>query len=104
METISHENNLHEVVFLQSIGGFTKKYCVNGKESLVENNLDGLKQRLPKEKFFKINESNIINADYLKKIKADIIKKAILHGGIELHIAQDKYWEFVSFLRFRYKI
>ncbi|PLX12917.1 MAG: hypothetical protein C0597_12420 [Marinilabiliales bacterium] len=104
MDRAALKNNLHEVVFLESIGGFTRKYCVNGRELLVESGINHMEQILPHDKFFKINDSFIINADYLKRIKANATKNAILHGGIELRIAQDKYWEFVSFLRFKYKI
>ena len=99
-----HLNELQEVVFLESIGGFTRKYCSNGREFLVENNLSQLEENLPKEKFFKINESYIINADYLKRIKVRAIKNVLLRGGIELNVAQDRYWELIRFLKFNYSI
>lgn len=104
MESIAINNELKEVVFLESVGGFTRKYCTHGREFLIEDELHHLEESLPHEKFFKINESYIINADYLKKIKSNATKNAILHNGIELNISQDKYWEFVKFLKFKYKI
>ncbi|HAF28694.1 MAG TPA: hypothetical protein DCG75_06560 [Bacteroidales bacterium] len=97
-------SDLKEVVFLESIGGFTRKYCNNGREFLVENDLHKLEESLPKEKFFKINDSFIINADYLKRIKVRAIKNVLLLGGIELNIAQDRYWELVKFLKFKYNV
>lgn len=97
-------NDLKEVVFLESIGGFTRKYCNNGREYLVENALSKIEENLPQDKFFKINDSFIINADYLKRIKVRAIKNALLLGGIELNIAQDKYWDLIRFLKFNYSI
>lgn len=97
-------NDLKEIVFLESVGGFTRKYCNCGREFLVEDALIQLEERLPKEKFFKINDSFIINADYLKRIKVRAIKNVLLLGGIELNIAQDRYWELIRFLRFNYQI
>lgn len=104
MESIVFDNELKEVVFLESVGGFTRKYCTDGREFLVEDNLNHLEESLPHEKFFKINDSFIINADYLKRIKSNATKNAILHDNIVLNIAQDKYWDFVKFLKFKYRI
>lgn len=96
--------NIQETVFLESVGGFTRTYCSNGREFLVEKNLEKLLNKLPDEKFIQISNSFIINADYLKRIKMKAIKNAVLIGGIELNIAQDRYWELIKFLRFKYNI
>lgn len=101
---IEHMNEIHDVVFLESIGGFTRKYCCNGREFLIEDALSQLEENLPKEKFFKINDSFIINADYLKRIKIRAIKNVVLRGGIELNVAQDRYWELIRFLKFKYQV
>jgi len=104
MENVLVKNELAEVVFLESVGEFTRKYCTQGREFLVEDNLQHISENLPNEKFFKINNSYIINVDHLKRIKSHATKNAILHGGIELNIDREKYWEFVKFLKFRYKV
>lgn len=96
--------NIKETVFLESVGGFTRRYCCNGREFLIEKKLNQVLNDLPDEKFVQINSSFIINADYLKKIKMKAIKNAVLIGGIELNIAQDRYWELIRFLKFKYTI
>ncbi|MDA3952791.1 MAG: LytTR family transcriptional regulator DNA-binding domain-containing protein [Bacteroidales bacterium] len=98
-------NVLKEVVFLESSGSFTRKYCSNGREFLIEGDLSHFEESLPDEKFFRINESYIINADYLKRIKVqDIKKNVLLNGGIELSIDQEKYWDLIKFLKIKYNV
>ena len=104
MESVAINSELEEVVFLESVGGFTRKYCTHGREFLIEDELNHLEENLPNEKFFKINDSYIINADFLKRIKSNATKNAILHNGIELNISQDKYWELIKFLKCKYRI
>lgn len=104
MESVAINSELKEVVFLESVGGFTRKYCTHGREFLIEDELNHLEENLPNEKFFKINDSYIINADFLKRIKSNATKNAILHNGIELNISQDKYWELIKFLKCKYRI
>lgn len=99
---IARLNEHKDVVFLESIGNFTRKYCCNGREFLVENPLHQLESMLPDEKFFKINDTFIVNADYIKKIK--LREYVLLHKGIELKIAKDKYWDFIRFLKVKYNI
>ncbi len=96
--------NIQETVFLEAVGGFTRTYCSNGREFLIEKNLEKLLNQLPDEKFIQISSSFIINADYLKKIKMRAIKNVVLIGGIELNIAQDRYWELIKFLKFKYEV
>ena len=82
MESVTINNELDEVVFLESVGGFTRKYCTHGREFLIEDELNHLEENLPNEKFFKINDSYIINADFLKRIKSNATKNVILHNGL----------------------
>lgn len=96
--------NIQETVFLESVGGFTRTYCSNEREFLIEKKLNQIQHDLPDEKFIQINNSFIINADYLKRIKMKAIKNAVMIGGIELNIAQDRYWELIRFLRFKYRV
>ncbi len=98
------DNKLNEIVFLESVGNFTRKYSNNGTENLLVDELNRLEEALPIEKFFRINQSNIINADYLKRIQGRTIKNVLLQGGVELYIEQDKYWELLKFLKLKYNI
>ena len=104
MENLALNMNFKEVVFLESVGEFTRKHCTRGRDFLVKNDLSHLEENLPHEKFFKINDSYIINADYLKRIKMSDRKNAVLHGGVELDIAKEKYSPFIRFLKFKYRI
>ncbi|MBU8891269.1 MAG: LytTR family transcriptional regulator [Bacteroidales bacterium] len=106
--TINNEllklNELKEIIYLESIGNFTKAYKCNGMESMIEDVLTCLEATLPNKKFFKINELLIINADYLKKVNVTTNKKALMHDGIELKISKQKYNDLFRFLKMRYNI
>ena len=101
---IIKRQELNDVIFFESVGSYTRKYCNSGREYLINSNLDNVHEMLPRQKFFKINESFIINADYLKKIKIRIPKKVLLCGGIELNVAPNKYRELINFLRYKFNI
>ncbi len=103
-DNVLQVKKLCEIVYMESFGCKTKTYCCEGKEYLIKKCLSHVEESLPNEKFFKINESFIINADYLKKIKVSTNKNAVLHGGIELHIARQKYNELLKFLKMKYNI
>jgi len=96
--------NHEEIVFLESVGSFTRKYTCNGCENLLVDELNRIEEALPNEKFFRINQSNIINADYIKRIQGRTIKNVLLRGGVELYIEHDKYTELLKFLKKKYNI
>ncbi len=98
------DNNHKEIIFLESAGSFTRKYCCNGSDLLLADELSRLEDALPNEKFFKINHLNIINVDYLKKIKGKAVKNVLLQGGIELKISDQKYNDLLMFLKSKYEI
>ena len=98
------DNKHKEIVFLESVGSFTRKYCCNGSEFLLADELSRLEEALPNEKFFKINHLYIINVDYLKRIKGKAVKNVIMQGGVELEISDQKYNDLLKFLRFKYEI
>lgn len=95
---------IDEIVYLEMDLHQTKAHYLTGEELLIDNNLERIAAKLPKEKFFKINDSSIINADFLKKIKCCTPKKVLLQKGLEVDISQSKYLELIEFLRMRYVI
>lgn len=97
-------DKLKEIVYFESIGNFTKTYNRNGKELLIEGTLNRLEEALPGRKFFKINETTIINADYLKKINVLSNNNVLLQDGIELFIDKQKYRDLIQFLRIEFSV
>jgi len=110
MKSILHENTikvdsiLNDIVYLESDSNCTKAHYYNGEYFVIENDFEGIAQSLPKEKFFKVNESSIINADYLKKIRVSTPRKALLQKGVEVKISPGRYLELVEFMRIKYCI
>lgn len=110
MESITISNELYtvselkEIVYLESYGNFTKTYNCNGKDFLIDDDLKRIEKILPDEKFFRINDSSIINADYLKRVNVMTTRNVLLHNGIELKIAQNKYTDLMRFLKTKYNI
>ena len=101
LNTISE---LKDIVYLESDGEYTKSHNRNGQSILIENQLTYIEETLPNKKFFKINESFIINADYIKKIKVSTNKNVLLHDGIELNISNQQYADLIKFLRIQYNV
>jgi DNA-binding LytR/AlgR family response regulator len=97
-------SGIREIVYLKSIGDFITSYLMNGKEGLVEYDLECIQSKLPNHKFFRISDSFIINIDFLKKIRVNSNKNVLMHGGIELVMDLSKYQDLTWFLRNRYCI
>jgi DNA-binding LytR/AlgR family response regulator len=93
-----------EIIYMKSFEGKTKTYCCEGKENLIKKSLSQIEEKLPKEKFFKIHKSIIINIDYIKGINANAQRTVTLQDGIELQVAQRKYKDFMEFLKTNFEI
>jgi hypothetical protein len=52
---------LHKIVYMESFEGKTKAYYCEGKGNLIMKCLSQVEEKLPKEFFFKIHKSIIIN-------------------------------------------
>lgn len=94
-----HVKDIHDIVYMESIGRKTKTYCKEGNEYIVKSCLSSVEERLPDEKFFKIHKSFIINVDYLKGININKEKMVLLHNDIRLQIAHRKYKDFIHFVK-----
>ena len=94
---------LEDIVFFESEEHFTITHYYNGLEYLIDNKLNQVEDMLSNDKFFRINSSIIINADYLRRINVSSNKNVLLCNGIEQNIAKDRYADLIKFLRINYK-
>ena len=96
--------NTQNIVYCEAIGEFTKLFFNDGEWELIPKNIKVLERLLHQNKFFKIQDRYIINADYLKKIRSDNGRMAIMRNNRKLEISVEKYTELIDFLRFKYLI
>jgi len=96
--------NTQNIVYCEAIGEFTKLFFNDGDWELIPKSMYVVEKSLPQNKFFKIHDRYIINVDYLKKIKLNNGRLAILRKDCKLLISLEKYSELIDFLRFQYKI
>ncbi len=97
-------SKINDVVCFYLESNFIKVSYYNGEESIIENDFIGIIHKLPQNKFFQVNESTIINADYIKKIRYCNPKKVLLQKGLELNILHNKYDELIEFMKKKYEI
>ncbi|MFC2096598.1 LytR/AlgR family response regulator transcription factor [Bacteroidota bacterium] len=95
---------LNDIVYLEFDSNFTKAHYFTGEVFIIENNFKKIEESLPDEKFFRVNESSVINADYLKKIKVSTSKNVLMQKGIEINISQNRYSELIEFMKIKYCI
>lgn len=75
---------LFEILFVESDSNYAIISLKNGKKIMVRSTLNEMMDRLPKEKFFKVNRGSIINRMHITTIKTD----KILIGEVEFSISK----------------
>ena len=96
--------DIDNIVFVESVQSYAYINYIDGRILISENSLGELKSELPGEKFIRINESYIINADYVKKIRLGYPKKIIMHQNHEIEVNHFQYKELIQFLKYSYVI
>jgi len=101
-----HIKKLNELVYMYSCGRKTKAVCCKGNEYLIKRCLSDIAKKLPKENFFKIHNSFIINVAYIKRIsmRERIVILFNDNDQIILQIAHRRLKEFLDFIYMRFNI
>ena len=97
-------HDVHEIIYLESVGVFTNVYRCNGEKELIQENITDIQRQLPSNKFCRIHDLYIINADYIKKLKENLSKYVLLKDELEIIISPTRYHDLLQFLKFQYEI
>jgi two-component system LytT family response regulator len=75
--------NISSIIYAEAEGNYTRLFLSNGNVELITLQLHSIEEKLPANKFIRVNRSNMINIDYIssynrknrKIILYDILQK-----------------------------
>ncbi len=82
--------NPHELLMLEAEGNYTRLKTIKGDEFMSSYNMGRLYEKLPKEFFFRINRSCILNGEYIYKINKVKSTCLVCFNGSELEMEVSK--------------
>ncbi|MDX2173441.1 MAG: response regulator [Bacteroidota bacterium] len=85
---------LYEIVFIQSDQNYAVLELKNGKKIMVRSTISEMLEKLPSEKFKKINRGTIINTQHISVIKTD----RVIVGETEFSINKTKREDLLNVL------
>lgn len=85
-----------EIIRFEADGCYTKVFFKDGKKTLVSRTLKEFEEVLPKEKFFRIHKSNLINLAYLKDYTCHSGTYVTLIDGSRIDISRRRAPDFIQ--------
>jgi len=98
--------SLKEIVYFETAGYSTHFYCCKGKKYILDKRINLIEEKLPEEDFFRIHNSLIVNAAYIKNVSISERKVILLNDNdqITLEIAHRRLKKFLDFMHWRFNI
>ena len=90
--------DFRDITYCKADGRYTFIHLINGESILISRLLKIFENILPKEYFFRIHKSYLVNLDYIKEFKNSENNILILENNIELDIAIRRKAKFIGFL------
>jgi two-component system, LytTR family, response regulator len=87
-----------DIIRIESDGGYSTFYTVDGKKYLVAKNLKDYEDILPDKNFFRVHKSHLINIDKVKKYIRTDGNFLEMEGGSVVEIARRKKEEFLQLM------
>ncbi len=102
--TISHSKGFKivdegDITHLEANGNCTTLNFNEGNRYLDTRTLKIYEEMLPKERFFRVHKSHIINLKYLKEYLSEDGHFAVLKGGERIPIARNRVSNFLSLIK-----
>lgn len=91
--------NFEKIIFIQAVTSFAKLYLTDGISLLSSQSLKFYEESLPKNSFFKIHKSYIINTLKVKSVSQGRGGKVYLTNGHEVPIAIRRKPDFLKYLK-----
>ena len=98
--------SLKEIVYFETAGCSTNFYCCKGKKYILDKRINLIEEKLPEEDFFRIHNSLIVNAAYIKNVNIRERKVFLINDNdqITLEIAHRRLKEFLDFMHRKFNI
>ncbi len=87
---------IDEIIRLEADGPYTTIITENGKKIVVSRTLKDFEETLPKEKFYRVHKSSLINLRYIKEFSNLSGNYVIMTDGIRVEISRRKAPDFIQ--------
>lgn len=84
------------LIRLEAEGCYTKVVIKDGKDKIVSHTLKDFEDTLPKEQFFRIHKSHLINLKYIKEYSTRSGNFVTMFDGSKIEISRRKAPEFIQ--------
>lgn len=89
---------INDIIYCEGDHNYTRIYLVNHEQVMVSKTLKMVEDLLPKEHFFRIHKSYLVNLNYVQKYIRTDGHVVLLDNGISLDIASRRIDDFVHAL------
>ena len=89
---------VNNIVYCQAEENYCKIFTNRNEVILVARTLKNIEELLPKEVFFRIHKSHLVNMNYIKSYSKTDGYRIILENGVELDVATRRNEEFLKAL------
>ena len=93
-----HLEKISHILYCEADENYTKVYTIRGDYFVVPKTLKTIEELLPKDIFFRIHKSWLINLNYVQDYHRNDGYKVLLENGVELDVATRRNEEFLRIL------
>jgi len=87
---------IDDIIRLEAEGCYTKVILKDGKNSVVSRTLKDFEDSIPKEKFFRIHKSHMINLKYIRDFSKKDGSHVTMTDGSKIEISRRKAPDFIQ--------
>ena len=89
---------INEIVYCEGDQNYTKIHLIGDQQIMVSKTLKHIEELLPKEVFFRIHKTYLVNMNYVEKYIRTDGHRVILDDGTQLDVANRRIDDFVTAL------
>ncbi len=87
----------NEIIYVESDGNYSSIYLNNGKKIVITKKIKEVYETLPKDDFFRIHNSFVVNLDYVKEFyKSD--GYVVLEGNHKIPVSRQRKSDFLNLI------
>jgi len=89
---------VNAIMYCRADQNYTKVYTINGGELLISKPLNAIESMLPRNLFYRIHKSHLINLNYIKSYSRTEGFHVVLEDGTKLDVASRRNDDFIRAL------
>ena len=86
---------IDDIIRLEAEGSYTKVIYKDGKKKIISRTLKDFEEAIPKDKFFRVHKSHLINLKYIKEYSKISGNYVTMTDGSRIEISRRKAPEFI---------